>query len=99
MGIRYTGLKLIWLRQNANNVTTVTWTSTSDLGTMLGGAVVSFQFRTLVIGGDPATYSLLSGTLPPNLSFDPTTGWLTGTLDNTGASYSFTIRATASLLA
>ena len=46
-------------------------------------------------GGTPRVYELASGTLPPGLSLDPTTGQITGTPTAAGV-YSLTIRGTNS---
>jgi hypothetical protein len=94
MGIRYNGVKLTWLRQNTNSTTTVSWTTASNLGTTLGGSTVSIPLRVLVISGvGETTFSVISGSLPSGLTIDGSNN-LSGVLTNTGATYTFTIRAT-----
>jgi hypothetical protein len=44
-------------------------------------------------GGPTQTWSLLAGSLPPHLVFDPATGYITGT-PNTVGIYNFTLRVT-----
>jgi hypothetical protein len=44
-------------------------------------------------GGPTQTWSLLAGSLPPHLVFDPDTGYITGTPDTLGI-YAFTLRVT-----
>ena len=59
-----------------------------------GDPNVAYPNRTVVIAGtSPFTSSITSGHLPPGLSYDTTTGILSGT-PTAGGKYTFTIQAT-----
>lgn len=64
--------------------TTVTVPSTATVGTAYSGS--------FVCGGSPTSFAVTSGSLPHNLSIDPTTGAITGTPD-TGGPSSFVVTA------
>jgi hypothetical protein len=59
------------------------------------GEVGSSYFGDLYVSGgeQPQTWSVISGSLPPNLAIDPATGYITGTPAAVGIS-SFTLRVT-----
>jgi hypothetical protein len=53
----------------------------------------SYSYRISIDGGEGATYAIISGQLPPGLTLDTSTGWITGTPTNeTPNIYNFTIR-------
>ena len=64
-------------------------------GTMPGGTVgTAFSQAISASGGTaPYTYAVTSGSLPPGLTLDPSTGAISGTPTATGT-YSFTVTAT-----
>jgi hypothetical protein len=52
----------------------------------------SYSYKIDVDGGDGATYTITAGTLPPGLSLNSSTGWITGTPTNVSpTTYSFTV--------
>ena len=55
---------------------TVTWVTPSDLGTLYNGTVSTFSV--LATADVPLKYSLVSGTLPPNLSLIESNGEIVG---------------------
>jgi hypothetical protein len=83
------------------------WTITNVLPTSTGGTVtiagvnggtsisydvdVNFTFNT---GSTFSAYSLVSGALPSGTSLNTSTGVISGTVNNSTATYTFTIRAT-----
>ena len=79
----------------------VTWnTNPGDLGTFLTNSVVSFNISASTNTGGTLSYTVTVGTLPTNLSLNPSTGAITGVINNTvtvNTTYSFTITATESI--
>lgn len=59
--------------------TEITWLTDSDLGTIINGEISVKNISAVSAGGYSLTYSL-SGTLPPDLTFDTTTGDIYGRL-------------------
>jgi hypothetical protein len=71
------------------------WTTAAgSLG--ISPKAISFSTTLTATGDAPITYSLASGTIPPGLTLNPTTGVLSGTTPtvNADTTYSFTIRST-----
>lgn len=66
------------------------WETASALGTYNAGTPISRSFAV----NQPATYSVVAGTLPTGLTLSQA-GALTGTLENVGGTSTFTVRATA----
>ncbi len=97
MGVRYDGIKLVWLHQNASNSTTITWVSPlgGDLGSFTGGQNVLIPVRVRVDNGPKPTFSVANGTLPLGVTIDPVLGTINGTLNNIDGTYAFTLQATA----
>jgi hypothetical protein len=97
MGIKYDGLKLVWIKQNASDDTFLTWLSPDEgsLGSFLGGSTVYLPVKVRVVSGPAPTFSITSGTIPDGLSFNNQTGALSGVLDNVAQSYAFTITCTS----
>jgi len=79
----------------------VTWnTNPGDLGTFLTNSVVSFNVSASTNTGGTLSYTVTVGTLPSNLSLSPSTGVISGVINNTvtvNTTYSFTITATESI--
>ena len=85
------------------NLNAPTWTTaagtlaTYDFATTSNQSVSTSVTATDVDPGDTITYSVVSGSLPTNLTLNSTTGTISGSLTQPGASSlttSFTIRAT-----
>lgn len=78
---------------------TITWvTASGSLGNLAGGTVgYSTSVSATTNTGLTVSYSLLSGSLPPNLSLNTSTGAITGSLTNTSGTYNFTARAADAL--
>ncbi len=71
------------------------WNVATALPDAAQGMSYSYTFPEAVSAKNtPITYSFVSGTLPPNVTFNPTTRTLSGT-PSTINSYSFSYRATA----
>jgi len=71
------------------------WTTAAgSLG--ISPKAISFSTTLAATGDAPITYSLLSGTIPPGLTLNSSTGVLSGTTPTVSAdtTYSFTIRST-----
>jgi hypothetical protein len=100
MGIKYDGMKLVWLKQYGSNQTLVSWVSPNegDVGTFTGGYKPVIQHVARVINGRNPTYSLIAGALPTGLSLNANTGIVTGTLANVDGSFEYTLRATSGLV-
>jgi hypothetical protein len=72
---------------------TIVWVSnTAVLATLNGGVPVSTMLQANSAAGDPVTYSIASGTLPPGLSL--TNSVISGTPSNLSGLYSYTVAAT-----
>ena len=97
MGVSYEGMKLVWLKQSGGKTTTIAWISPDEgsLGSFSGGSKVSVPVKVRVINGPNPVFSLVSGQLPPGLTFSTETGAITGTPENVNGSYDFTLRATS----
>jgi len=97
MGVKYNGLKLVWMHQFGGDTTFVNWVSPpeGDVGALIGGASVLLPSSVRVINGPKPTFSIASGFLPSGLSLNNQTGTIAGTLDNTTGSYTYTLRATS----
>lgn len=67
--------------------------TTTTLNAMIVGA--AFNQTLSADGTPPLTWSVSAGTIPPNLSLNPSTGAITGT-PTTAAAYNFTVQATNS---
>lgn len=71
----------------------ITWVSTATaLASLNGGVPVSQTLQANSAAGDPVTYSVLSGTLPPGLAL--ANGVISGTPSNLGGTYAYAIKAT-----
>ena len=53
-------------------------TPQGSIGTVLSDNYFAFQFQAYDFDGDRYEFEFVSGTLPPNLEFDPGSGWLYG---------------------
>jgi hypothetical protein len=95
MGIKYDGLKLVWLHQFGGSTTLLTWVSPDegDVGSFVGGAKAFIPAAVRVINGPRPTFSLSSGSLPTGLSLDTSSGAVSGILNNIVGSYSYTLKA------
>ena len=97
MGVRYEGMKLVWLKQAGGKTTTIAWVSPDEgsLGAFAGGSKVAIPVKVRVTNGPKPTFSLAQGSLPPGLTFDTATGSISGIPENATGDYSFTLRATS----
>ena len=79
----------------------VNWnTNTGSLGVFLTNSVVSINLSASTNTGGTISYSVTVGALPVNLSLSPSTGAITGVINNTVTSntiYTFTVTATESI--
>ncbi len=95
MGVKYDGLKLVWLKQYGSNESFITWVSpdAGDVGSFVGGAQTFIRSQVRVINGPAPAFSLISGSMPAGLNLDPNTGMVSGVLENEASSYEYTLRA------
>jgi hypothetical protein len=78
------------------DVSPVWSTASGSLGSFNTGASVNTSATATDADGDTVVYSVLSGTLPTNLSLNSSTGAITGTISSySNSTSSFTLRATA----
>lgn len=71
---------------------TLSW-SDQVLATSIGTQGVSYSDGVAVTAGPTVTYSIFSGSLPPGVSLNSSTGAITGT-PTTAGTYNFVVRAT-----
>ena len=99
MGVKYDGLKLVWLKQFGSDQTLVSWVSPAeDIGSLAGGVKVIIPSTVRVINGPSAKFSLTSGALPTGLTLNTNTGVISGTVENEVGSFEYTLRATSNFV-
>lgn len=96
----YTGDNSFYLDYNGTGGTAVlaqsTYVAPSITTTLLAGGMkgVAYSFQIVAVGGDGAyTWAMTSGTLPSGLTFNTTTGLISGA-PTVGGEYSITVRVT-----
>ncbi len=96
MAVKYSG---IIHSGSINHVTgegpNVNWVlpEAGDLGIFPGGDPITIVPVVRLMEGDTLTFSIVAGALPTGLAMDSSTGVISGNVDNSEASYSFTMRA------